>query len=201
MILVHASPTTLEPYRTKHLGVLSSPRRYYTNIEGWKWAADNDAYSAWDEYRYRKMLDAIWGLPGCLFVTAPDVVGDADRTLELFEDWWDELNATLLPLAFVAQDGLTPDRVPWAQLDSLFIGGTDTFKMGETARELVRQARVRRKWTHMGRVNGHQRMRYAKALGCDSVDGTSFSWFRDTYLPEYLAHAQSPPQMILEPTP
>ena len=52
MILVHASPTTLEPYRTRDLGILSSPRRFYReseNIESWRWAADNDAFSKWDE--------------------------------------------------------------------------------------------------------------------------------------------------------
>jgi hypothetical protein len=143
------------------------------------------------------MLNAIWGLPGCLFVTAPDVVGDAERTLELFEEWYDELNATLLPLALVAQDGLDSERVPWRRIDALFLGGTDLFKMGESARELVREAHTRGKWVHMGRVNGHQRLRYAKAIGCDSVDGTSFSWFRDRWLNEFLGHAAAPTQGML----
>ena len=34
LILVHASPATLEPYRIQHLGVLSSPRRFYRASEG-----------------------------------------------------------------------------------------------------------------------------------------------------------------------
>jgi hypothetical protein len=201
MVLVHASPTTLEPYRSKHLGVLGSPRRFYRQSEGietWPWAADNDAFSNWDAERYRTMLQAIWGLRGCLFVTAPDVVGDADRTLELFEEWYDELNATLQPLALVAQDGLTSDQVPWQRIDALFIGGTDLFKMGDQARDLVTHARARGKWVHMGRVNTQQRMRYAKAIRCDSIDGTSLSWFRDTYLPGVLAHAAQPPQTLME---
>lgn len=143
------------------------------------------------------MLDGIWGLPGCLFVTAPDVVGDAERTLELFEDWYDELNATLLPLALVAQDGLIPEQVPWRRIDAVFVGGTSEFKMGEQARGLVNEARVRGKWVHMGRVNSHQRMRYAKAIGCDSVDGTGFSWYRDRWLAEFLAHAAAPRQELL----
>jgi hypothetical protein len=197
MALVHASPTTLASYKTKYLGVLSSPRRFYTNIEGWRWAADNDAYSDWNPDRYRRMLDGIWGLPGCLFVTAPDVVGDADRTLELFEEWYDDLNAVLQPLALVAQDGLTTDRVPWRQIDALFIGGTTEFKMGDTARELVAEAQRHGKWVHMGRVNGHRRIRYAKAIGCDSFDGTSLSWFRDRWLLEYLSHAAAPTQLMM----
>ena len=197
MILVHSSPATLEPYRRQNLGVLSSPRRWYTNIEGWRWAADNDAYSDWDPNRYRAMLEGIWGLPGCLFVTAPDVVGDGERTLSLFECWYDELNACLQPKALVAQDGMTIEAVPWRRIDALFIGGTSEFKMGDTALGLVREAKRRQLWVHMGRVNKHRRMRYAKAIGCDSVDGTQFSWYRDTYLPDALEYAAGPTQGIL----
>lgn len=196
-VLVHAAPVTLAPYRSKRLGVLSSPDRFYTDVEGWTWAADNGAFSGFKPDKFRRMLEALHGLPGCLFVTSPDVVGDAARTLELFEEWYDELVAAWLPLALVAQDGLTPDQVPWLRIDALFVGGSDTFKMGEAARELVAQARAREKWVHMGRVNGHQRMRYAKAIRCDSMDGTSLSRFRDTYLPEFLAHAAQPRQTIL----
>lgn len=189
MILVHASPRTLEPYRTQNLGVLGSPRRYYKQTEGietWAWAADNDAFSKWDADRYRKMLDGIWGLKGCLFVTAPDTVGDAPRTLEQFEEWYDELAAVLQPIALVAQDGLEPELVPWERIDSLFIGGTTEFKMGAAAATLVKEARTRGKWIHMGRVNSYERSRYARWIGCDSIDGTSFSWFRDTVLPGHL---------------
>jgi hypothetical protein len=198
MILVHASPKTLAPYRTKNLGVLSSPRRFYKATEGieeWRWAADNDAFSEWNEERYKRMLNAIWGLRGCLFVTAPDVVGDAARTLELFEEWYDELVAVLQPLALVAQDGLTPEQVPWQRIDALFIGGTTEWKMGEEARVLMREARMRSKWLHMGRVNSYERGRYARWLGCDSIDGTQFSWFRDTKLPAYLNSLE---QLILD---
>lgn len=186
MILVHTSPKTLAPYRTKNLGVLSSPRRFYRESEGiedWTWAADNDAFSRWDEQRYREMLDAIWGLRGCKFVTAPDVVGDAKATLELFETWYDDLNALLQPIALVAQDGLELYKVPWKRIDALFIGGTDKFKLGLNARALIVEARKRGKWVHMGRVNSRIRTRYARIIGCDSIDGTQFSWFRDTKLP------------------
>ena len=77
------------------------------------------------------MLDAIYGLRGCLFVTAPDVVGDGAQTLEWFEDWYDELNATWQPIALVAQDGMTKPDIPWRRIDALFVGGTTEFKMGD----------------------------------------------------------------------
>lgn len=187
MILVHSSPTTLTPYRTENLGVLCSPRRVYgEEMDGWPWAADNDAFSQWDEGRYEEMLVRITGREGCLFVTCPDVVGDSAKTLDLFYDWWPALRRRKLPIALVAQDGLELDAVPWPVIDCLFIGGTTEFKMGEQAASLVREAKERGKWVHMGRVNSYERGRYARWLGCDSIDGTQFSWFRDTKLPAYL---------------
>lgn len=197
MVLVHASPKTLEPYRHPNLGVLCSPRCIYgDDITGWPWAADNDAFSAWDEGRYRKMLANITGRPGCLFVTAPDVVCDATETIRRFWLWLDELRAVGQPVALVGQDGL--EAPPWDEFDAFFVGGSTEWKMGPDAARLVREAKRRGKWVHMGRVNSHRRMMYAKALGCDSLDGTSFSWFRDTYLPGALAHARLEPQLLME---
>jgi len=186
MILVHSSPTTLAPYRTENLGVLCSPRRVYGDeMDGWPWAADNDAFSKWDEGRYRDMLDKIRGRRGCLFVTAPDVVGDAILTIRKFEQWWETLNEADLPVAYVGQDG--HDFEPyWDYFDCLFIGGTTEWKMGPEAAGLIREAKGRGKWVHMGRVNSYERTRYAEWLGCDSIDGTQFSWFRDTKLPPAL---------------
>lgn len=197
MLLVHQSPTTLEPYRHANLGVLMSPRRVYMNTAGWRWAADNDAYSQWDAGRYRELLHRIHGLPGCLFVTAPDVVGDATATRGLFEQWYDQLVACWQPIALVAQDGLMPSEVPWPRVDCLFVGGTTEWKMGEQAARLIREAKSRGKWVHMGRVNTVGRRRYAQSVGCDSVDGTSLSWFRDTYLPGALRQVSSGQQLRL----
>lgn len=183
MILVHSSPKTLEPYRTENLGILNSPRRVYGDeMNGWPWAADNDAFSKWDEGRYRDMLGRIRGREGCLFVTAPDVVGDAKQTLRNFDQWRAELDG--FPVAFVGQDGL--ENPPWDSFSTLFVGGTTEWKMGPQAARLVREAKERSKWCHMGRVNSYERSRYARSLGCDSIDGTQFSWFRDAKLPAHL---------------
>jgi hypothetical protein len=184
MILVHASPKTLAPYRTENLGVLCSPRRVYgEEMDGWPWAADNDAFSKWDEGRYRDMLERIRGRTGMLFVTAPDVVGDAMQTWRKFEQWWDDLNG--LPIAYVGQDGhdFAP---PWDFIEAFFVGGTTEWKLGPEAAGLIREAKERGKWVHMGRVNSYERTRYARWLGCDSIDGTQFSWFRDAKLPAAL---------------
>jgi hypothetical protein len=202
IVLVHAAPATLARHRQPHLGVLSSPRRFYNDVDGWAWAADNDAYSNWNEDRYRRMLDAISRLDGCLFVTAPDVVSDWQATHALFETWQPQLAELGLPAGYVIQDGQPAERMPWERMRALFVGGSDEFKMGPVARALVAEASRQGLWTHMGRVNGHRRLRYAKAIGCDSFDGTSLSWFRDRWLQDFIDHAASPDvQLLLEEAP
>lgn len=189
MILVHSSPTTLAPYHTENLGVLCSPRRVYgEELNGWPWAADNDAFSKWDEGRYRAMLERIRERDGCLFVTAPDVVGDAGETLRRFTEWRSELDG--FPVALVGQDGLS--EPPWDEFDAFFIGGTTEWKMGQQAARLIRDAKERGKWVHMGRVNSYRRARYAWSLDCDSLDGSQFSWFRDTKLAPFLDRPMLP---------
>jgi hypothetical protein len=198
-LLVTSAHPTLQQYRKEHLGRLVQPRHYSSVYEtaqsGMPWAADNDAFKDFKPDAYRRMLDTIYGLPGCLFVAAPDVVGDSARTGELWDEWYDELSAAWLPLALVAQDGLKSEDVPWASIDALFIGGTTAWKMGPDALALVREARVRDKWVHMGRVNGRNRLTYARAIGCDSVDGTKYAVWRDTYLPDELAWLASHRQL------
>lgn len=187
MILVSSSPKTVirDVGRPRNLGILSAPRSVYVDApsEGFYWAADNDVFGAWDENRFLAMLDKIRHLPGCLFVTAPDVVGDADSTLMRFWEWEPRIRATGQPIAFVAQDGIENSSVPWGAIDALFIGGSTEFKLGATAAMFAREARSYGKWLHMGRVNSRKRIRYAKSIGCDSVDGTGFCMYQRTNLP------------------
>lgn len=39
----------------------------------------------------------------------------------------------------------------------------------------------------MGRVNTYRRIRYANSIGVQSVDGTKWARFRDTYMAEGIA--------------
>lgn len=75
----------------------------------------------------------------------------------------------------------------WDELDALFIGGTTAWKLGRHARTLVREAKLRGKHVHMGRVNSGARWRYAEHIGCDSVDGTYLVFGPDENLPKLLA--------------
>jgi hypothetical protein len=193
LILVGSGHKTSLEHKGDGFGRLMQPRDYAraadTAHSGIPWAADNDAFGGWNDERatrYRKMLDTIYGLPGCRFVTSPDVVGDHNATLELWHEWRSELVAAWLPIAFVLQDGATTDTIPWEGCDAVFVGGTTEFKLGAEAERLVREARLRGKWIHMGRVNSRKRFDYARQIGCHSVDGSSFSRWRNTWLPNAL---------------
>jgi hypothetical protein len=187
LLLLHTAHKTIMEQHWPHpnLGRLVSPREFSriddTAAAGLPWAADNDAYLAWDAGRFRSMLAAIRGLPGCLFVAAPDVVGDWDETLRRFGEWMPELVECGQPIAIVLQDGCraVPDL---PEVAAVFVGGTTEWKLSETARKLVADAQDRGLWTHMGRVNTRRRIRLALAWGIDSIDGTQWSRWRHTHL-------------------
>jgi len=156
---------------------------------------DNDAYSGFNEDAYLSMLDRYHKHPardGLLWVTIPDVVGDKDATFGLFYEWVNCVGGDYgYPVAFVAQDGLLPEEVPWIEIDALFVGGTDgpqgkrSVEMGA----LMAEAKRRGKLVHVGRINRKRGMRWAKSHGADSIDGTGFVKWTDTHLPWALKYA------------
>ena len=145
-----------------------------------QWAADNGCFTQPKRYSDERYLAWLvkqtYALDRCLFATAPDVVGDAVATLARSMPMLPRIREAGYPAALVAQDGLTPDMVPWDDIDALFIGGTTEFKESEAAFSLCQEARARGKWVHMGRVNSAKRLRYAHEIGCDSADGTFISF-------------------------
>ena len=154
------------------------------------WAADNDAFNGgWDhcaERRFLRMVETLSGLPGCLFVVCPDVVGEAGLTSMLFDEYAPLLHRHGLPPAYVLQEpGVEYEHswIPWGAMRALFIGGATTeFKLGPQVEAIVTEARHRGIWVHMGRVNSLRRLAYAASIGCDSIDGTQWARFRRTYL-------------------
>jgi hypothetical protein len=139
------------------------------------WAIDNGAFAGFDEKAYLARLRRQEGFrrDTCLFVTAPDVVGEAMRTLECFEQWKDRLEGW--PLAFVCQDGQQNVRIPWPDIAAIFIGGTDNFKGSAHSFACIKTAKALGKWVHVGRVNTPGRFEFFAELGVDSIDGTGIS--------------------------
>jgi len=86
LLTTSAHPTMLQ-WAHPHHGRLLTPRHYNaapaTAAAGISWAVDNDGYNGVDLDAFERMVEQLAGLPGCRFVSVPDVVGDAWLTLHL----------------------------------------------------------------------------------------------------------------------
>ena len=151
------------------------------------WAADNGAFAGnWIEDVHMDWLGALPDRPRCLFAVAPDVYPDASASLERGLSFAPAIRSMGFPVAVVAQDGA--EQLDWThawdEMDCLFIGGKQRtpgwseWKESEAAAGLVRQARRRGKWVHMGRVNSPRRLWRAWQMGCQSADGTLIKHLR-----------------------
>jgi hypothetical protein len=182
------------------IGYIDTPAQGNKRPAGVKWCADNGCFSdRFDEAKWWKFLtDNASDSASCLFAVAPDVVGDAQATLERSLPWLPKIRALGYPAAFVAQDGCETVGLPWDEFDCLFIGGSTEWKLGPHARAVIAEARHRGKWVHMGRVNSEKRYRYAHALGCDSADGTFLTFGPDKNLPRLKTWLRSVDQGALD---
>lgn len=128
-----------------------------------------------------------------VFVSCPDKVGDHLATLELWHHWRpllaDLLGPDRPPIAWVAQNGATPDTIP-TDAEAVFIGGNDQgqgdWKDSATARDIILEAKALGLHAHVGRVNSLKRIAAAASAGADTVDGTYLRWGPDKNLARLL---------------
>ena len=159
------------------VGQLLTPLTRY-RLRRKPWAIDNGAFSNFDE-------KAFWSLlkreehhkEECLWVTVPDVVGSAQRTLEVFERWAPRLEGW--KLAYACQDGQETVRIPWDDIACVFLGGSTEFKCGEASVQIIKTAKLLGKKIHAGRVNDSQRWKHFDALGVDTADGTGIARYSE----------------------
>jgi hypothetical protein len=150
-----------------------------TKLRNWiPFALDNDAFSAWDkgvewsERAYFSMLDHVAKLrANPIWALVPDVVADKQATIKKWHDYAPRVRKYGWPLAFAAQDGMTPADVP-VDADVVFIGGTTDWKWKTFPAFTDAFPRV-----HIGRVNSIDKLWLCEDFGVESVDGTG--WFRD----------------------
>lgn len=171
-------------------GYLLSPARTMTgsHMDGMRYAVDNEVFTGrFQPARFVAALERIAAAHGtarCLFVVAPDVVGDAPTTLAQFREWGPRIRAMNFPVALAGQDGMTVDSVPWDDLDAIFIGGSTRWKLGTDAAAMVAEGKRRGKWTHVGRVNSvYRACRLIEPP--DSVDGTAWAKHPSAYAAQW----------------
>lgn len=121
----------------------------------------------------------LWG-DYVLFIAVPDVPFDWVGTLAKFNEHAATVRTMGVPIALVTQDGATPEQIPWAEIDAIFVGGSDDWKMGTDSAAICKEARRRGKWVHVGRVNSAKRMNKAATMGADSADGTYLKYAKPT---------------------
>ncbi len=154
---------------------------------GLPWAADNGCFKGFDAPLYCRMLDRAKQAPTKpLWVVAPDVVGDARATRDLWPQWMITIACGGLEPCFVLQDGQEDFELPDAR--AFFVGGTTKFKESKAVFGLCCEAKKRGAALHMGRVNTFRRMRWAAECGCDTIDGSGFSAWPDTRIPKALSY-------------
>lgn len=158
------------------LGLMIQPRtRSYFNHsdEIGPWAFDNDCFKQGPKFDAQRWFRHVVELPGqALFVSAPDVVGDAVATWKRSAPWLGRIRRANQRAALVFQDGIEDTAIQWGGFDAAFIGGSDEFKLSDTVVELIAAAKAHNKWVHVGRVNSARRFRHFEEAGADSADGT-----------------------------
>jgi hypothetical protein len=149
------------------VGLLISPDGYRVPPFYMPFALDNGCFKRFDEEKYFNMLDKIKTHKlQPIFVTIPDSFLDPQKTLELYRKFAPRIKKYNFPLAYVIQDGCTPEEVP-NDIFCCFIGGSVNWKIS-----CVKKFLGLRGWLHIGRVNTYRRLMWAKQYA-DSVDGTS----------------------------
>lgn len=174
-IMLDCSRKKINDYSEKYnydFWQLRTPLTAYA-LSGKPYGLDNGCFSRFPKKTWVKQLnDAQLDKP--IFVTLPDIVGSAARTLDLFDIF--KHHAHGLPRALVLQDGINNHRIPWDEIDAVFVGGSDEFKTSDEAINAAKMAKMLNKWVHVGRVNTAERVNQWIGLG-DSLDGSGISKF------------------------
>lgn len=177
--LIDKSPKDVERKAGLHPdlvgGQLLTPLTRYKNAKR-RYGIDNGAYSGFDLAAFLSLLAREEeNREQCLFVTVPDIVGSARRTLEIWKHMRHMFK--LWPLALVMQDGMEDMDIPWDELAAVFIGGCDPWKDSKAALDIVKTAKTLQKHSHVGRVNTIKRFKLYAAAGADTCDGSGIAMY------------------------
>lgn len=174
-IMLDCSRAKIEEYRERYevdFWQLRTPLTNYARA-GVPYGLDNGCFKTFLEKSWMRLLEQAHA-DRPVFVCLPDIVGDAARTIELFEHFMPMTQG--LPRALVLQDGISHHRIPWSDLAAVFIGGSDQFKYSNEAIAAAKTAKILGKWVHVGRVNTASRVRNWLGLA-DSCDGSGVARF------------------------
>jgi len=174
-IMLDKSPVKIDEYRDKYGHEFLQLRTPLTSnsLHGCPYGLDNGCFTTFKRKTWERMLcEAREHKP--IFVCLPDIVGSAQRTIELFKEFEHITNG--LPRALVVQDGIGVQTINWSRVKAIFVGGSDQFKISSEAIAVAKTAKMLGKWVHVGRVNTPLRVQNWIGLA-DSIDGSGISRF------------------------
>jgi hypothetical protein len=194
-IMLDVSPRKIGEYSNRYnfdFWQLRTPLTGYS-LSGKPYGLDNGCFARFERNTWERLLREAEEMRP-VFVCLPDLVGDARRTLDLFDAF--RLHTNGLPRALVLQDGIGQYAIPWSDIDAVFVGGSDAFKVSQEAINACRTAKMLGKWVHVGRVNTVSRVQEWLDIA-DSIDGSGMSRF-DHMLEDVLAaiRGEHPQQQI-----
>lgn len=180
--MIYLSSTTgIDPkYKWDEFGIMFSSKYKIGGLkdaldEGARWMMDNNQFTG--DFNAKtwisSLIDFLPYQKTCIGIPVPDKVADCLGTLRMFSRYFQIVRDLGYPVAFVSQDGITPEMVPWDYMDVLFVGGTNEHKLYDEATLVIAEAKAREKWVHVGRVNSFSRI--DRFWMVDSVDGTGLS--------------------------
>lgn len=159
------------------IGWLISPDGFKEPHDWLPYAFDNGAFPIWEkgiewqEGPFYALCERAYGRKHRpLWIAVPDVVANREATLRSWFLHSTRVAAYGSPLAFVVQDGMTPDDIP-PSASVVFVGGTTDWKWKNLRTWTANFPRV-----HVGRVNTYRMLWMAHEAGAESCDGTG--WFR-----------------------
>lgn len=135
---------------------------------------DNSAFISFDNIKFKRMQknQAAWK-DNCLFVTCPDIVGNAKRTMEIWKHR--DRFSVEFRLCLVVQNGMEDMDIPWDETDAIFIGGKDPWKDSAACLDIVKTGVILEKHVHCGRVNQIKRYKTFAEAGAHTCDGSSIA--------------------------
>ena len=177
-ILLDCSVDKIKRYSEKYnhdFYQLRTPLTKYKITEDMPYGLDNGCFSDFRYETWQRLLREAREIKP-LFCCLPDVVGSAVRTSDLFDYFKEETEG--LPRALVLQDGIANVHINFKEIDAVFVGGSDKFKLSKECQEAVRAAKTLGKWVHLGRCNGARVKQWVGVA--DSLDGSGISRFDKT---------------------
>lgn len=163
-------------------------RRMFTtwrNPKKFKYALDNGAFGCWkrgetfNANAFTKLLERSDSYDyGPDFVVCPDIVAGGKGSLQFSLEWMEKLPRDDYYLA--VQDGMIEGHIinVLDRFKGIFVGGTMEWKLltGETWAQFAHSYGLK---CHIGRVGTFKRLLWARRIGADSVDSSTFAWCKD----------------------